>query len=77
MPNAFIWFVGLLVWIYLLNLGIGLFNLLPLGPLDGGRMYLIALQRFMKKERAYWIWKNTGRVILFIILANLFVSWLV
>ncbi len=77
LPNAFIWFVGLLVWIYLLNLGIGLFNLLPLGPLDGGRMYLIALQRFMKKERAYWIWKNTGRVILFIILANLFVSWLV
>ncbi len=32
------WIYGLFMWIYLLSLGIGLFNLLPMGPLDGGRM---------------------------------------
>ena len=36
-----IWFgvLELFQWICILNLGIGLFNLLPLKPLDGGHMF--------------------------------------
>ena len=45
-PAALIWFYGFLYWLYLLNLGIGLFNLVPLGPIDGGRMLLVALKKF-------------------------------
>ncbi len=41
--KTFSWIYGLFVWVYLLNLGIGLFNLLPIGPLDGGRMLSLVL----------------------------------
>jgi len=32
--DSIFWTVGLLYWLYLLNIGIGLFNLVPLGPVD-------------------------------------------
>ncbi|MFH1450730.1 MAG: site-2 protease family protein [archaeon] len=39
MPSNVFWFtVGAFNWIVLLNFGIGLFNLLPLKPFDGGLM---------------------------------------
>jgi len=41
---------GLLQWIFVLNLGIGLINLLPLGAIDGGRMASIVLQRKIKDQ---------------------------
>ena len=36
-----VWFgvLELFQWIFMLNLGIGLFNLLPIKPLDGGHMF--------------------------------------
>jgi membrane-associated protease RseP (regulator of RpoE activity) len=39
---------GLLQWIFALNLGIGIINLLPLGAIDGGRMADLGLQRVIK-----------------------------
>ena len=42
-----------LSWTFVLSLGIGLFNLLPIGPIDGGKMFKEVLDRvFKKKERA-------------------------
>jgi membrane-associated protease RseP (regulator of RpoE activity) len=38
-------FMGLLSWLFLINLFVGLFNLLPIGPLDGGRLWGILLSR--------------------------------
>ncbi len=35
-PWSIIDFTTLLTWIFILNFGIGTFNLLPIGPLDGG-----------------------------------------
>ncbi len=57
LPNSLIWFIGLLYWIVLLSIGIGLFNLVPLGPVDGGRMLLVGLQVFFDKKRSEKIWK--------------------
>jgi len=37
-------------WIFILNLGVGLFNLLPVKPLDGGRMFEIVLSYKLKEE---------------------------
>jgi membrane-associated protease RseP (regulator of RpoE activity) len=42
---------NLFFWVYVLSLGIGLANLLPLGPLDGGRMFFNALKSFKIKEK--------------------------
>ncbi|WP_297435714.1 site-2 protease family protein [Thermococcus sp.] len=41
-----------LYWIYVLNLGIGLMNLFPLVPLDGGRMLDDVLKEYLPKSVA-------------------------
>jgi membrane-associated protease RseP (regulator of RpoE activity) len=73
--EAILWFVGLFYWLYLLNIGIGLFNLLPLGPLDGGRMLYTALLTRFDKKRATNIWKNISAFFLIVIIINLFVAF--
>ena len=71
-PAAIIWVLGLFYWLYLLNLGIGLFNLVPLGPIDGGRMLKTGLERIIKnKKAAYAIWKYISLLFLAIILTLL------
>ncbi len=49
-PAAVSWLHMLIFWIFVVSFGIGLFNLLPLGPIDGGRMFYTALGYFVKKE---------------------------
>lgn len=44
--------VELFQWVFMLNLGIGLFNLLPLKPLDGGHMLEILLRYRLSEEKA-------------------------
>ena len=47
------WVKLLLVWLFLISVGVGLFNLLPLGPVDGGRMfYTLSLAVFKKESHA-------------------------
>lgn len=41
-----------LYWIYVLNIGIGLMNLFPLVPLDGGRMLMDTLKEFLPEKPA-------------------------
>jgi membrane-associated protease RseP (regulator of RpoE activity) len=49
----------LIGWIFIANLGVGLFNLLPLGPVDGGRMFLLAslalFKNNEKKAKRLWL----------------------
>jgi len=70
-PLIIIWFMGLLYWLYVLNLGIGLFNLAPMGPLDGGRMLLVALKEFLQEDKAIKWWKNIGIFFLALVLINI------
>jgi len=58
--QAYSWFNGLLIFLIILNLGIGMFNLVPAGPLDGGRMIQLVLHRFFGKEKGNKIWVNLG-----------------
>jgi len=50
-PMAFFWLSRLFFWLYVISLGVGLFNLLPLGPVDGGRMFSVGVSYFIKNKK--------------------------
>lgn len=68
------WFFGLLYWLLVLNLGIGTFNLVPIGPIDGGRMLYLILTTYLKKERGKRIFHYISVLLLALILVNIFVG---
>ncbi|MBI2134555.1 site-2 protease family protein [Candidatus Woesearchaeota archaeon] len=70
-PAAIIWIAGLFGWLVILNLGIGLFNLVPIGPLDGGRMMQLVLHRFFESKKADKVWYYVSMVFLLIVVANI------
>ncbi|MEM5799659.1 MAG: site-2 protease family protein [Candidatus Aenigmatarchaeota archaeon] len=47
---AFQWIEGLFYWIFILNLGVGVFNLFPLKPLDGGLITEAICEYFLNKK---------------------------
>jgi membrane-associated protease RseP (regulator of RpoE activity) len=65
------WAVSLLQWLFALNLGVGLFNLLPAKPLDGGYMLEAAIERRAKKETARQVVKVLSYTVLVLIILNL------
>ena len=71
LPSSFVWLIGLFFILYVLNLGIGLFNLVPIGPLDGGRMLQVVSQRIFGKERGDKVWGYIGMFFLILILVNI------
>ncbi len=56
--SVIMWLNLLFFWLWVINLGIGLFNLLPLGPIDGGRMFYSALLGMTTRKKALR-WFNT------------------
>jgi len=60
--EAALWFSGLVMWLAILNFGIGLFNLAPLAITDGGRMLLVALEKKFHKKKARQWWKYISLV---------------
>jgi len=55
-----------LTWLFIISLGIGVANLIPLGPVDGGRMLLVVLLHYFPEEKAKKIWMkiSVGAIIL-------------
>jgi len=76
LTTSIIWIIGLFYWLYVLNLGIGLFNLVPLGPIDGGRMLLVLLKKYLREDLAIKVWKFISLAFLFVIIASLFFAFL-
>jgi len=60
---------GLLFWIFFINFAVGAFNLLPIGPLDGGRMWEIVMKKITPK-RYKTIMNAAGIITVFIILLD-------
>jgi membrane-associated protease RseP (regulator of RpoE activity) len=48
--EAIDWIVNLFLWLNFLNLGVGMINLLPLKPLDGGLMFEEIFKMIFKKR---------------------------
>ncbi|RME55418.1 hypothetical protein D6777_00695 [Candidatus Woesearchaeota archaeon] len=75
--KVFMWFNLLIMWLFLINIGVGLFNLLPLGPVDGGRMFMTtALAIFKDKRVALRIFAIVSWICLLLIFINLW-PWIV
>ncbi len=55
-------------WVYLLSLGIGLANLLPLGPVDGGRMFHQSLEKAVGKKKSLAFFSRFTVILLILIL---------
>ena len=68
---ALVWITDLFYWLFLLNLGVGLFNLVPLGPIDGGRMLQTVLEKVMHNKHATRVWHTVTFVVLAIIVSNI------
>lgn len=70
-PSAILWIAGLFYWLIILNLGIGLFNLVPIGPLDGGRMLQLVCHKFFDTEKGNKVWYNVSLAFLFLVVINI------
>ncbi len=66
-----------LLWlIFLLSSGIGIINLLPLGPIDGGRMLQVSLVKINGKKKGNHWWKGVSLFFLIVLLLNVFLPLL-
>lgn len=71
LPAAVSWLYTLMIILFMLNMGVGLFNLVPIGPLDGGRMLNTALLHFFPKEKAGKMLRAIGMAFLLIVLVHI------
>ncbi len=70
--KVYSWFALLILWIFTISLGVGLFNLLPLGPVDGGRMFYVTALHYTKNSaKAMKLLKAATLLVLFLILVNM------
>lgn len=68
---------GLFDWIFHLALGVGLVNLLPLGPVDGGRMLYVSLEKFFGEKSATNIWYKLSLGLFAVVLVLIFMPILI
>ena len=66
------WIAGFLRWLFLLSFGIGLFNLLPLPIVDGGRMLQTFLHKKNGVESGEKRYRQISMFFLLVLLLNLF-----
>jgi len=69
--NLLDWINGFLKWLFILSLGIGLFNLLPLPLVDGGRMAQVFLHKLKGKKKGENWYRRIGFFFLAVLLLNL------
>jgi len=74
--SPFNWTKDLFRWLFLLNFFIGLFNLLPLGIVDGGRILKTFLNKVMEdKQKAQKIWGFISFLFLAMLLFGLLTTY--
>ncbi len=62
-----LWLVELITWAFILSIGIGLANLLPIGPVDGGRMLQALGERLFGAEQGNKVWAKVTLLMLVIV----------
>ncbi|HME86935.1 MAG TPA: site-2 protease family protein [Candidatus Nanoarchaeia archaeon] len=73
---VFLFLSELFGWLFALSIGIGLFNLVPLGPIDGGQMLREILKKYIKNEQtALKVWGYVSLFFFAIIMISLFAGF--
>ncbi|RLE44443.1 hypothetical protein DRJ19_00390 [Candidatus Woesearchaeota archaeon] len=67
--SVLLFLLTLFAWMLNLNIGIGLINLLPAGPLDGGRILFVLLKRFFGKKGER-IFRHVSALMLLLLVLN-------
>jgi membrane-associated protease RseP (regulator of RpoE activity) len=62
-----------IMWTYIISLGIGIANLLPIGPIDGGRMFYLMLLGVLPEKKAKNIFGKWSLFLFIIVLILVFV----
>ncbi len=62
--------IDIIKWMFVLNFGIGLFNLLPAVPLDGGYIFQGIVERASSKETARRVSRALAIIVLALIIVN-------
>ena len=62
--------IDVIKWMFVLNFGIGLFNLLPAVPLDGGYIFQGIIERASSKETARRVSRALSLIVLALIIVN-------
>jgi membrane-associated protease RseP (regulator of RpoE activity) len=74
------WFLGLFGWVFVLNIGIGVFNLFPIKPLDGGLMLEAIVKHYYNGKKVKYLVNGLSLIILALVLINLFgpsfIAWI-
>ncbi|MEA3378903.1 MAG: site-2 protease family protein [Nanoarchaeota archaeon] len=76
LARCLLWFNLLVFWLFVINIGVGLFNLLPLGIVDGGRMFLTVATAIFQKKTALRIFSIITWLCLTLIVINL-LPWMI
>jgi len=66
---------GSLFWIWILNFGIGIMNLIPLKPLDGGLMFEAVMEKYAPKHGPK-VTKAVSGIMLAVLVSSLLLSFL-
>jgi len=81
LASTALWIRTFFSWFIILSLGIGLANLLPIGPLDGGRMVRLAAEQITGNRKRGDVWWKRISVVTLVVLVLLLVfplvRWLV
>jgi len=67
------WLAQFMRWLYLLSIGIGLFNLLPLPIVDGGRIFKLSLEKIYGQKKGTRKFGKFSLFFLLLLLANLLI----
>lgn len=64
-------FVDLFAWLWMINLGIGMFNLLPIKPLDGGLIFEEIAGKFLRKNATRFVTIGISVLMIAIVVFNI------
>jgi membrane-associated protease RseP (regulator of RpoE activity) len=59
-------------WIFTISIGLGIANLIPAGPIDGGRMLKTTLDYYFEEQKSKKIWAMISWIFLLALAINLF-----